>query len=506
MITAHLWSQSFWDCATEGYIIFVEEGMEKYWPEDAFGHIEKRYYPRLKELLAKHAFEGKLSQTFVLTAENNGTLMQIIFVGVGKAQTNHAKQIEQYRRAMGSAVGIMKKLSIKTACCTVPSTAPERLTGNDILQNLVTIARMASYEFIHFKTDKQKQKNDAYSLYFAVHDTPNNQMAIKAGNIIGAAINQARHWADLPGNIMTPTALSLEAEKIAKKHSLKSTIFGREKALELGMGGFCAVDAGSDQDGKFVVIEYKAQSPNAPTIALCGKGVTFDTGGISLKPASSMEGMKFDMSGAAAVLAVIDVIAQLKPDINVIALAPMVENMPSGKATRQDDVITAMNGKTIEIQNTDAEGRLILADTLCYAEKFYNPSVIIDIATLTGACAYALGHFYTALLTQNDELSQKLQASGLNTGDKVWPLPFDDDFKKANKSEVADVQNSGARAYLAGTIIGACFLSLFVEKTPWAHLDIAGTAHEVPDINYLSRGSTGAGVRLLVDYILNYKQ
>jgi leucyl aminopeptidase len=505
MITAHLWSQSFWDCATEGYIIFVEEGLAKYWPEDAFSHIEKLYYPRLKELLVKHAFEGKLSQTLVLTAEQNKTLMQIIFVGIGKTQSTHAKQVEQYRRAMGTAVGIMKKLSIKTAGCTVPSTTSEKFTNSDTLQNLVTIAHMANYEFIHFKTDKQKQKNDEYSLYFATHDIPNNQIAMKTGNIIGAAINQARHWADLPGNIMTPTALSLEAEKIAKKHTLTYTIFGREKALELGMGGFCAVDAGSDQDGKFVVLEYKAQSPSAPTIALCGKGVTFDTGGISLKPASSMEGMKFDMSGAAAVLAVIDVIAQLKPDINVIALAPMVENMPSGKATRQDDVITAMNGKTIEIQNTDAEGRLILADTLCYAEKFYNPSVIIDIATLTGACAYALGHFYTALLTQNDELREKLQKSGIKTGDKVWPLPFDDDFKKANKSEVADVQNSGARSYLAGTIIGACFLSLFVEKTPWAHLDIAGTAHEVPDINYLNRGSTGAGVRLLVDYILNYK-
>jgi leucyl aminopeptidase len=272
------------------------------------------------------------------------------------------------------------------------------------------------------------------------------------------------------------------------------------------MGCFLAVDAGSDQDGKFVVIEYQAKSKNVPTIALVGKGITFDTGGISLKPSSSMSDMKYDMSGAAAVIAASKAIAQLKPNVNVLFVTPIVENMPSGKALRQDDIVKAMNGKTVEIKSTDAEGRLILADAICYTEKFYKPDVIVDIATLTGACSYALGHFYAAMLTRDDDLAKTLFDLGRLNGDKVWRLPLEDDYKEANKSEFADIANCGSQTYLAGTVTAGCFLESFVSKARWVHLDIAGAAYKIPGVNYLSKGATGFGVRLLIEFVMNFKK
>jgi leucyl aminopeptidase len=300
--------------------------------------------------------------------------------------------------------------------------------------------------------------------------------------------------------------LAKEAKKVADEFKLKCTIFGAEKAKELGMGGFLCVNAGSDQPGQFVILEYHTTAKNAPTIALVGKGVCFDSGGISLKPSESMHGMKFDMSGAAAVIATMRVLAQLNPSVNVIGVTPLVENMPSGKAARQDDIITFMNGKTAEIKSTDAEGRLILADALHYAEKNYNPEVIIDIATLTGACAYSLGHFYSAIMTRDQALCDTLSAAGRLTGDKLWQLPLDDDFKDAIKSDVADISNTGSKAYLAGTVTATCFLENFVEKACWAHLDIAGTADSVPGVNYLGKGATGVGIRLFIEFVMNYRK
>jgi leucyl aminopeptidase len=378
-------------------------------------------------------------------------------------------------------------------------------------------AHMADYKFAKFKSkkdDKDDSKKDewSYKLLLATGECDRCQEALDKANIIGQAINNSRLLCDMPPNVATPTYVSEQVKKIATDiPGLKCAVFGRDKAEELGMGGFLSVDIGSEQEGKFVVLEYNtdvkhARTNDAPTIALVGKGVTFDSGGISLKPASHMSGMKFDMSGAAAVIGVMQIISQLKPDVNVIGLTPLVENMPSGRSNKQDDIITLMNGKTAEVANTDAEGRLILADALCYAEKFYNPDVIIDIATLTGACAYAIGHFYTALMTKDKELSEALKKSAKISGDKVWALPFDDDYKVAIKSEVADISNTGSPAYKAGTITAGFFLSNFVEKSKWAHLDIAGTADGVPGINYLGKGATGAGVRLLVDFVMNYKK
>lgn len=508
MISVELTQKKFWDNDVEGYIFFITEEMASASDLASLDKIEKEFYPQVKDIFKKHKFNGKNGQSFVLTANKNGKIAQFIFIGLGKLKKSWHRELELLRRAFASAVLKLKNHEIHSAVAALPESSVFNIDSSELIKQLTINAYMADYEFIKFKSDK-KEKEWSGTLFIETdqinHTT--NVLALQQGTIIGRAINDARHWADLPANILTPLEMAKNAKKIADEFALECKIFGEDKARELGMGGFLCIDAGSDQPGQFVVIEYKSNKKDAPTIALVGKGVCFDTGGVSLKPSDSMHGMKFDMTGAAAVIAAMKIIAQLKPEVNVIAVAPLVENMPSGKAARQDDIITFMNGKTAEIRSTDAEGRLILADALHYAEKFYKPEVIIDIATLTGACAYALGHFYSAIMTRDKALSDSLQSLGLLTGDLVWPLPIEnDDFKDAIKSDVADLSNTGSRAYLAGTVTAGCFLENFVEKSRWAHLDIAGTADEVPGVNYLGKGATGVGVRLLVEFVMNYNQ
>jgi leucyl aminopeptidase len=508
MLTLNLTKKKFWDNAAEGYVFFLKENLVNSSQLSTLDHIEQNFYPHLKSILKKHLFEGKKGQSFVLSNMQNDKLVQFIFIGLGELNDTWNVNLETLRRATATTIHLLKKLSIKTAIVALPEEKPFNVSDTFLLKQMGIAAHMASYEFLTFKNEKKKQEwsVDLSFVISANYDEASFAKSLHQANIVGSSINTARNWADLPANIMTPTTLAHEAQKIADKYHLPCTIFGREKALELGMGGFCAVDAGSDQDGKFIVLEYRAPNPKATTIALCGKGVMFDTGGINLKPSSHISGMKFDMTGAASVIALMETFAQLKPDVNVIALAPCVENMPSGKATRPDDIIVHMNGKTTEIENTDAEGRLILADTLCYAEKFYKPDIMIDIATLTGAVLYGLGHFYTGMMSKDRELVEMFSNLGKLTGDRVWELPLDDDFKEAIKSEVADIRNSGSSAYYAGTITAACFLHNFVDKVRWVHLDVAGTAHDVTGINYIGKGATGASMRLLAEFILSMNQ
>ncbi len=507
MITILPTHKSYWDNLAEAYVFLMTENLKSASDLATLDHIDKEYHPNVRDVLKKHLFAGKKGQLFVLTAKHKKSLVQYIFVGIGSLTGQPHDERENLRRGICSAIHTLKRQNLESAVIGLPNLKPFGVSTAELVKQITIAAIMADYEFSTFKTDK-KDKRWTGKLYLEIDqkDSKTLTAALNEGIIIGQATSIARGWADLPGNIMTPTELAKQAHDVAKKHGLKYTVFGRDKALELNMGGFCAVDAGSDQDGKFVTIEYKTTTKNAPTIALVGKGVCFDSGGISLKPASSMDGMKFDMSGAAAVIATMSVIAQLKPKVNVVALAPIVENMPSGKASRQDDIITFMNGKTAEIRNTDAEGRLIIADALCYAEKFYNPTIMIDIATLTGACLYSLGHFYTGLMTRDADLGEALKKHGLLTGDKVWQLPLDDDFKEAIKTMVADVANTGSPAYLGGTVTAANFLETFVDKARWVHLDIAGTAHDVPGINYLGKGATGVGIRLLTEFVMNFKK
>jgi leucyl aminopeptidase len=303
----------------------------------------------------------------------------------------------------------------------------------------------------------------------------------------------------MPPSQLTPVALADKAEAIAKKHGLGCTIFSEEQIIKMGMGGLAGVSAGSENDCKLVILDYKCSKKDAQTIAFVGKGITFDSGGLSLKPASGMENMKDDMSGASAVISTMEALAQLKPDVNILGVAALAENMPSGKATKPGDILRFYNGKTAEVRNTDAEGRLVLADALAYVAKEYKPDAMIDLATLTGLCHYFFGPFYSALLSNNKKLQDEIVRAGTCTGERVWPLPYDDDYKQGITSHIADIQNTGKESIRSGTITAGHFLEHFVGDIPWAHLDIAGTSFETPMLPYCDKGATGVGVRLLID-------
>jgi leucyl aminopeptidase len=299
--------------------------------------------------------------------------------------------------------------------------------------------------------------------------------------------------------------LAEQAQKIADAGKMKVTIFNQEQAKQMGMGGLVGVAQGSAQECRLVVMEYKSHVPDAPTIAVVGKGITFDSGGLSIKPANGMETMKDDMAGAAVVISTMSLLPHIKPRVNVIALAPLAENMPSGTATRPGDILRFYNGKTAEVKNTDAEGRLILADALSYAVKHYKLDGIISIATLTGSCAYALGPFFCGLMSQHDELALRILDASWQSGDRAWRLPFHDDYRGAVRSNIADICNIGNEKYRAGAITAGFFLTNFVDEVPYVHLDIAGTAFNVPDISYYRPGATGFGVRLLVQLLQNWQ-
>lgn len=483
----------------DAYIFLLGENFEL---TPTLQQLEKDHFPQLKLLLEKRGVKGRRGDCITLSFFKDNAYLQAVFLGVGNLQTD-VDAVETVRRVLGTAVQMLKRLEAKSAMLdlsTITLTPAE-----EIIKQGVIALHLASFEFDLFKTDKKNKGFDATITLKVSPEAKAAEDAIRVASLIGSSMNEARLWADLPPNILTPTKFSEKVQQMAQENGLTCTVFGREKAKELSMGGFLAVASGSVEEPKFVIVEYKTTTPNAPTIALVGKGVMFDSGGLSLKPWTSMTGMKYDMSGAAAVFATMKILSQLKPAVNVVALAPLVENMPSGSSYRQDDIVTFMNGKTAEIQNTDAEGRIILADALCYAEKFYSPACIIDIATLTGACVIALGHSFTALLTRHEALATTLNTLGKQTGDKLWRLPLHDDFKLAIKSSVADIANSGKPGFGAGTITAALFLENFVEKTPWAHLDIAGTAHDVPDVSYLVGGTSGVGIRLFVEFVLTYK-
>ena len=461
----------------------------------------------LDHILKAESFTGQAGKHVVLTGfhKEQNRLIYLVLLGAGKSAQ---ATVEQYRRAVGTLIRIAEKHNLKSVALVFPDAQHYGVLAEYLARETAIILELSSYHFDRFITD-EKKKNSAPEVTLLTNKETIGAVdaGIKTGMCIGEATNFTRHLIDMPPHHMTPTILADIVAQTGREYGLTTTIFNQKECIEMGMGGIEAVSQGSLHDGYLTILEYKSSKQNAPTIALVGKGVTFDSGGLSIKPANSMETMKDDMSGAAAVIATMRVIAQLKPDINVIGLAPLVENMPSGTAIRPGDIVRFYNGKTAEIKNTDAEGRLILADALSYATKKYKLDAIIDIATLTGACAHALGGFYAALMGKDRALLNRIESAAETSGERVWELPFDDDYKAAISSNVADICNIGSPKYMAGTITAGFFLHNFIGTTPWAHLDIAGTAFNVPDISYYrsGAGATGFGVRLFTDIVLNWK-
>jgi leucyl aminopeptidase len=390
------------------------------------------------------------------------------------------------RRAHGMGVG--------AAALLAPS-ADE--TG---IESMVVGAAMGAWEYTDLRSPppEEERKKPLGRVTVLAAATKANRDALARGEAIAAGYALARRVAQMPGNLCTPDFLAKTATALGRRHKLKVTVLGRREMERQKMGSFLCVAQGTPQDPKLVTIEYRKGKAAAAPIVLVGKGLCFDTGGISIKPADRMEFMKFDMCGAAGVIGAMEAIARLKLKVNVVGIFGATTNMPSGTAVKPGDVVTSHLGKTIEIINTDAEGRLVLADLLSYARRF-DPAAVIDAATLTGACVVALGHTATGVLGSDQELIDEVLGAAKRATEPGWQLPLWDDYKELIKSDVADMKNSGGRA--AGTISAAMFLQEFAEEYPWVHLDIAGTAYSESDLVAIPRGPTGVPVGTFVEFV-----
>ncbi len=399
-----------------------------------------------------------------------------------------------WRKAVAAGVAAIKSGGARDLCVAAIGVAEMSAAHAEAL---VAVATDAVYTYRHTKPSAPPASKLAK---VALVCTKAQQSALDAGlargRAVAAGVALARECANRPANHMTPTHLAAEARALAKSHGLKVEVLDRKDAEKLGMGAYLAVAQGSHQAPKFIVLRYQGAAKTAAPLVLVGKGITFDTGGVSLKPAEAMDEMKFDMGGAASVLGTFRAVAELRPRINLVGLIPACENMPGGSAVKPGDVVRTMSGQTVEILNTDAEGRLILCDALTYAERF-KPAAVIDIATLTGACVIALGHHRSGLFCADDALAELLAAAGDEAADPAWRMPLDDEYDEALKSNFADMGNVGGRP--GGAITAAMFLKRYTAKYPWAHLDIAGTAWKSGP----QKGGTGRPVGLLTHFVLS---
>ncbi len=368
--------------------------------------------------------------------------------------------------------------------------------GQAHAEALVVAASDATYLYRHTKPSAGPAPAlKVVTLLCTKADAKAVQEGIRCGAAIAAGVTLAREYANRPANHCTPSVIAAHAKKLGKDYDLKVDVLDRKAVEKLGMGSFLAVAQGSDEPLRFIVARYDGATKGQAPVVLVGKGITFDTGGISLKPGAEMDEMKFDMGGAASVLGTLRAIAELKPKLNLVCLIPSCENMPSGRAVKPGDVVTSLSGQTIEVLNTDAEGRLILCDALTYAERF-KPKVVVDIATLTGACVVALGHHHSGLFTADDAVARQMDEASRAALDPCWRMPLDVEYDEALKSNFADMGNIGGRA--GGAITAAMFLRRFTAKYPWAHLDIAGTAWK----SGAAKGATGRPVGLLTHFLL----
>ncbi len=434
-------------------------------------------------------FQGKLNETLMLFTGNSPS--KLLLVGLGKRKDfNH----EKARQVGGSAIKKLQSSGQTNATAEIPGII--ELGKVDGTQAFVEGVILGSYRFLDYKTEDKDNKNlKSLSIIRG-----GSRDGLGKGKIIAEAVCLARDLAAHPSNVATPTKLSIEARKIARKGNMSCKVLNREKFTKMGMGAFASVAIGADEPPKFILMEYKGGKKGEKPIAFIGKGITFDTGGISIKPSAKMDEMKYDMCGAAAVLGIMKAIAGLKPKRNIIAAIAATENMPGGRASKPGDIVKAYNGKTIEILNTDAEGRLVLADALSYVAKHHNPACMINFATLTGAVIVALGHVASGAMGNDEKLIRSIIKAGDVTGEKVWELPLWEEYCNDVKSKIADVKNLGAPGQ-AGSIAGGAFLKAFVDDVPWVHLDIAGTAWWEKNQPYVPSGPSGVGVRLSIELL-----
>jgi leucyl aminopeptidase len=457
--------------------------------------IDNAARSHLSDIIRRGDMEGKAGTTLLLHNVPGTLCDRVLLVGLGKEKEFGDRE---YCDAIRSAVRTLNETGSFDGTVFLTETSVRKRSAAWRVRQAALVAQQTVYRFDQFKSKKDKVRRPLRKLTFIVdrrNELATAEEALCEGQAIAEGMSLTKDLANLPGNVCTPSYLAEIAQQLADEHKIECQILEREEMAALGMHALLSVAKSSHQAPKLIVLQYKGGKSDEKPVVLVGKGVTFDSGGISLKPAADMDEMKYDMCGAASVLGTIKAAALMKLPLNLTVIVPSTENMPGGGASRPGDIVTSMSGQTIEILNTDAEGRLLLCDALTYAARF-EPDTVIDVATLTGACVIALGHVATGLFANNDTLARELEHAGDEAHDRAWQMPLWNDYQELLKSPFADMANIGGR--WGGSITAACFLSRFTKKYVWAHLDIAGTAWT----SGADKGATGRPVPLLMHYLL----
>ena len=465
--------------------------------------FDDRLSGTLTHLLETGDFTGELGQTAVVYPQGKLNFKRIILVGLGK---RNELITERVRRAYGFAGRKMRELKVQNVALQAFETNVARVRLQELSQAMMEGLLLSQYKLDRYKTGEEGKSSAPQKLTILNEKRKGIgeiQRGAQFGETFSWATNLTRDLANRPANLLTPTKLADEASKLAEENRFKCTIFSAADIRKLKMGTFLAVASGSKEPPKLILLEYVPSKKAANTLALVGKGITFDAGGLSLKPTENMVEMKGDMMGGAVVISTVAACAKLGLPLHVIGIVPATENLPSGSALKVGDIITSHSGKTIEVLNTDAEGRLILADALSYAQSF-KPDAMVDVATLTGSIKIALGTFCAGAFTNNGRLSSRMIQAGQATGERVWEMPMWEEYAELMKSDLADVKNVGGRP--AGSIMAAKFLQTFVGDLPWIHLDIAGVDVREKEESYHSKGATGFGARLLLQFLRDWKR
>jgi len=481
----------------DAIIVNFFEGMER--PEGDTAAVDETLGGAISQLVSQGEIKGKLNEVTIIHSLGKLPATRVVVVGLGKQQEMSRDRV---RGAVAETCRLLRQKGVDSIATIAQGAGIAGITVEGAAQAITEGALLGVYSFRRHLT-KKPEYGEIKQLTIVDADKSkvgSLEEGCHKGRILAEATNLARDMVNEPANFMTPNHMAEMAAKLAETYGLELSVLEREQMQEFGMGALLGVAQGSRQPPKFIVLHYKGGDSSETDVALVGKGITFDSGGISIKPSERMGEMKGDMAGGAAVMAAISAIAQLKSKINVTALIPATENLPSGSALKPGDILTAMNDKTIEIISTDAEGRLILADALSYANK-HGAKAMVDVATLTGACMVALGDVCSGAFGNNQELVDKVIAAGAEAGERIWQMPMYEEYKEQNKSEVADIKNIGGK--YGGAITAAQFLAEFAGDTPWVHLDIAGTSMSEKERNYLVKGATGVPVRTLVNLALS---
>lgn len=458
--------------------------------------VDKKLNGQLRKLREWGEVKGKLAEVTIVHTLGLMPPKRAVLVGLGKASELDAEKV---RRAIGSAVKALNRISCKHATVALDTFPQGKFSATELGRTIAEGAILANYRYLRKSTLNEAPTLQSLEILVAnKRATAETSKGVNLGEIVANATNFARDLVNAPASEMTPIALAEQAKLVAERRGLKCEIYDENWIEQVGMGALRAVSLGSDQPPRFIVLRYEGKN-GAPTIGLVGKGITFDSGGLCLKTADGMLEMKGDMAGAAAIIAAMDAIGQIEPEINVIACVPATENMPSGKAFKPGDILKTFSGKTVEVINTDAEGRLILADAIAYA-KHQGASPILDAATLTGAAIIALGPVCTGAFGNDESLVREVIDAGKEAGEPIWAMPMFQEYRELIKSDFADIKNTGGRP--GGAITAAWFIGEFVGDTPWVHLDIAPTFWSEKDSHYFVKGATGVMVRTFVQFIL----